>query len=46
MKLPAAAALAIVLSLPAFGATLVKSDDFAGVTLNYKVILPKDYDAA
>jgi len=25
--------------------TLTRSDDFAGVTLYYKVILPKDYDA-
>jgi predicted esterase len=42
----AAAALGMILaSLPALGETLLKSDEFAGVTLYYKVILPKDYDA-
>ena len=46
MKRLFAAALGMALSVAAFGETLVKSDDFAGVTLYYKVILPKDYDLA
>lgn len=44
---PSVAVLGLVLaSLPARAGILVKHDDFAGVTLYYKVILPKDYDAA
>jgi predicted peptidase len=47
IKLSAATALGIILaSLPSPAETLTKSDEFAGVTLYYKVILPKDYDAA
>jgi predicted peptidase len=47
MKLSAAVALGLVCaSLPARAEILVKKDDFAGVTLYYKVILPKEYDPA
>src|ERR1700693_5828677 len=46
-RLSAAAVLGIVLGgLPAIADILVKNDDFAGTTLYYKVITPKDYDAA
>ena len=37
---------AILASQSVFAETLLKSDEFAGVKLYYKVILPKDYDAA
>lgn len=50
MKLPIAAAIGtILLSVsvwPAFGETQVKHDEFAGVTLYYKVILPREYEPA
>ena len=37
---------AVLVMVPAFGSTLVKSGNFSGVQLYYKVILPPDYDAA
>ena len=47
MKLSAVVALGLVgASLPARAEILLKNDDFAGATLYYKVILPKDYDPA
>ena len=45
-RLTAAAGLVVVLALPALAETSLKKEEFAGVTLYYKVILPKDYDAA
>jgi poly(3-hydroxybutyrate) depolymerase len=36
----------ILASSPLFAETLLKNDEFAGVKLYYKVVLPKDYDAA
>ena len=46
-RLSAAAVLAIVLGgLPAIAEILTKNEQIAGTTLYYKVILPKDYDAA
>ena len=46
-KLSAAAVLGIVLGgLPAIAEIIVKNEAIAGTTLYYKVILPKDYDAA
>ncbi|MCU1335433.1 MAG: hypothetical protein JWO19_1014 [Bryobacterales bacterium] len=47
IKLLAGSLLGVILaSLPAHGDILVKNGDFAGVTVYYKVILPKDYDPA
>jgi len=46
-RLSAAAVLGIVLGgLPAIAEILIKNEQIAGATLYYKVILPKDYDAA
>ena len=46
-RLCAAALFGIVFGgLPAIAEILLKNSDFAGTTLYYKVILPKDYDAA
>jgi dipeptidyl aminopeptidase/acylaminoacyl peptidase len=40
-------AVGIVLAGPSLFADIsLKSNEFAGVTLYYKVIVPKDYDAA
>ena len=46
-RLCAAALFGVVFGgLPAIAEILLKNSDFAGTTLYYKVILPKDYDAA
>ena len=46
-RLSAAAALGIVLGgSPAIAEILTRNEQIAGTTLYYKVILPKDYDAA
>jgi len=46
-KLSAAVVLGIVFGgLPAIAEILTKNEEIAGTTLYYKVILPKDYDAA
>jgi predicted esterase len=36
----------VLLTQALFGGIALKSDDFSGVTLHYKVITPKDYDPA
>src|SRR5437868_9374464 len=46
-RMHAAAVLGIILGgLPAIAEILTKNEEIAGTTLYYKVILPKDYDAA
>jgi predicted peptidase len=46
-RLHAAAVLGIIFGgVPAIAEILLKNGDFAGTALYYKVILPKDYDAA
>ena len=46
MKILLLCSASVLASVPALAETMLKHDDFAGVTLYYKVITPKDYDPA